>query len=135
MEPFMSVTAAEVMQLLKGEGSAELQAQFLHEMDDSESPLRKMLAATETWARQKLNVNSPSPSAAGDSNPGTTKYRVVRKAALWGDEMPATVQIRHLLDYFQGIASPETIALVDAAMKDPSSDLFKFLLLMKQQEE
>jgi len=129
----MSVTPAEVVQLLNGEGSAELQARFLRETEDSESALYQMLVATEAWAHQKLNTNSPSNAASEQGEPAAKTYRVIRKAALWADEAPRAAETKDLVDYLRGTASPETIALVKAALADPASELFKLLLLLEQQ--
>jgi hypothetical protein len=129
----MSVSAEEIVILLRGEASLELQSRFLAENAQSDSVMAGMLKATEAWAHTRLNPNCPSPpSSPPNEKPVVT---VLRKAAFWDDKddegVAPTVGVKDLLDYIRGIASPETAAKLKEALANPSSNLS---LLFKQME-
>jgi hypothetical protein len=129
MELTMSVTPAEILIMLKGEGSAELQARFLQEADDPQSDLVEMLKGVAIWARTCLNVNSPSVASSAQSEESSAPipiYRVLRKAGFW-DDHSRTVSAKDLVDYCRGTATAETVALVKKALEDPSSELSQIL--------
>jgi len=131
----MSVTAAEVLLVIKGEVSAELQARFLREAVQPQSGLVRMLKAVEAWAQTKLHPNCPAAPSSLAATENKPVVKTLKKAAFWGDEgdrlVSPDVGINDLIDYISGTASPETVAKMKTALADPSSNLSQ---LFKQME-
>ena len=119
----MSVTAAEVVSLIRGEGSEELRLRFLAESGDPGSELSRMLEASAARARVHLNDRSPSPRAQTPLPPPAVK--VLRQAAMWEEDGSATGEpsLQELVACIQGTATPSIMAAVERALSNPDSNL------------
>lgn len=128
----MSISAEEIVILLRGEAPLGLRSRFLAEVAESNGALAGMLKATEAWAH-RLNPNCPSPPSrrAGDKAVVT----VLRKAAFWDDEGDEAgkglVGVKDLVDYIRGTASPGTADKLKKALADPSSELSRLFEQME----
>ena len=134
MECLMTVTPNDVLTILRGEASVELQARFHNEAETPGSPLVALLSEVVDWSRQHLNANAPSPAAAGraeqhGAEPG--EFRVLNRAAfLEGGDGPQSLDdldAEDLAACLRGTASDEITALVRLALDDPASKLSRLL--------
>lgn len=131
----MSMTAAEVVSVLRGTASAELQARFLAEESNPDGEVRRMLRAVESWAHTRLNPQSPSPPSPLPAIKPATTVAVLKKAAFSDEDedeqVTPPVGVKELVAHLRGTASAETNARLQAALSDPSSAL---AMLLRQLE-
>lgn len=131
----MSLTAAELLSVLRGTASAELQARFLAEESNPDGEVRRMLRAAESWAHTQLNPQSPSPHTPLLAIKPATAVATLKKAAFSDededDQVSPPVGVKELVEYLRGTASVETTAQLQAALNDSSSEL---AMLLRQLE-
>jgi len=137
----MSVNAADVARLIKGEASAELRARFLSAVTSRQLQVIEMLKSVEEWARVRLNTHSPSRlSGVSESQSGKPTVTIHRKAAFWDEEgrpgaaeQPPAPGIKDLLDVIRGTATADAAARLKETLADPSSHLSRLLSDLKNE--